>query len=187
MTVLLASTGRGSSLGGVKLTAEGSASSFEALPAAALAALARADPGGRSGVAAQFTTTLFDPYVDAPLGSGITRLAFATPAGAEVAVANLTVPILFSIPAGPAAGDAPGESGKQMACSFWDAARRVYRCALMRPQPLSVIIIWWCNEERRDAFSSADAPDETLFPGSSASQHRGLREPPEPAPTRPCL
>lgn len=79
-----------------------------------------------SQVAAQFTSTAFDPYTDAPLGSGITRLSFASPGGVEISLQDLSMPILFSIPSGPG-GDAAAE-GKQAACTFWDPAKGVYRC-----------------------------------------------------------
>lgn len=132
MTVSLESTGKGSSLENATLTAPGSAAAVSPLPPEVLALLAAADPNGTSGVAFQLTSTAFDPYVDAPLGDGITRVAFAAGAdGSPVEVAGLAMPISFELPLVAAAG---GDGGAQQGvCSFWDAARGAYRCVLLRP------------------------------------------------------
>lgn len=130
ISIQVASTGQRSSLEGSPITSSGSTSVFEALPPAALAILAASDPNGTAGVVTLFTTTTFDPYIDAPAGSGITRLAFSSPVdGSPIEVSNLSTPILFSLPSMGGDGDRVG------VCSFWDTAGGAYRRARARAIP----------------------------------------------------
>ena len=111
------------------LSAPGSASSFDPLPPAALAA------GGGAPVAALFLSLAFDAHGGAGSNNtgGVTRLAFSSAAGAPLAVSGLATPILFSLPPSALA------DGQQAACSWWDAAASNYSpagCAsLPNPAP----------------------------------------------------
>lgn len=88
-------------------------------------------------VVSVFLSTTFDPYVAAKMGSGISRLAFAThdEEPADVPLANLSAPVVFSLPAtnytlrDPAGRGAPKET--ESACIFWDERLNAYRCAAM--------------------------------------------------------
>lgn len=89
---------------------------FDPLPPGALSGV----PQG-SAVVSQVLQLGFDAYGDpAANNTGVGRLALATADGAPVAVANLTVPISFQLPA------LNVTTGQQASCQFWDEARRVY-------------------------------------------------------------
>lgn len=81
-------------------------------------------------VAAQYVTTTFDPYISAPAGSGITRLAFSSPLdGSPIELSNLSAPVQFTLPATPLS--LTGESGAngRAVCAFWSEAEGAYRRA----------------------------------------------------------
>ena len=103
------------------LTATGSPSVFEPLPAGLLA-------GATTPVVTKFFSLAFDPNAGSSNGSamnttGLTRLAFSAPGGAEIPVANAVVPIRFSLPPVNASGD------DQAVCSYWDTKALAYATA----------------------------------------------------------
>jgi hypothetical protein len=109
-----------SRLATANLSAPGSASAFEALPAGALAALAaRGAP-----VSTHFLSLAFDAHGGAQSNNrgGVTRLAFFD-AGAAVPVANLPAPLRFSVPASTL------PAGSRAACSWWNDADGNYSSA----------------------------------------------------------
>ena len=104
-----------------QLTAPGSPSVFEPLPAELLA-------GVTTPVVTQFFSLAFDPYAGSSNASaiattGLTRLAFSAPDGGEIPVANAVVPIRFSLPAVNTGADG------QAVCSYWDTKARAYATA----------------------------------------------------------
>jgi hypothetical protein len=102
------------------LTAPGSSSAFDALPPGAL------DGAGAQPVSTLFLSLAFDAHGGAASNNtgGVTRLAFASAAsGAAVDVANLSRPLLFTMPASPLAG------GQRTSCAWWDAATLSYNAA----------------------------------------------------------
>jgi hypothetical protein len=108
------------------LSAPGSNSSFDALPAGALAG------AGGQPVSTLFLSLAFDPHASGNSSvnntGGLTRLAFSTPAApggtsAPVAVENLPTPLLFSVPASTLA------PGQQSACAWWDERVAEYSSA----------------------------------------------------------
>ncbi len=102
------------------LTAPGSVSSFDALPAGTLSAA-----GG--AVSTLFLALAFDPHGN---GSSMTRLAFTdATGGAPVPVENLTTPLLFTLPPAPAA------NGTRAQCAWWDVAAGAYSGAACAPLP----------------------------------------------------
>jgi len=128
--------------------AVGAGASFAPLPARAFeSAIAAAAAGGAgiSSVLTEFRSLSYDPTPDAlPASlsneSGMSRLAFTLPGliyssapPSAVAVANLSVPILFNLTA-----RAPPPSGARAACAFLDVASGSYAtrgCAAL-PSPL---------------------------------------------------
>ena len=97
------------------LTAPGSPSSFQPMPADLLANAAGA-------VVTQFFSLAFDPNRNANSTTnttGLTRLAFNNPDGSPIVVANASKPILFTLPF-VNVGDG------QAVCSFWDTAANTY-------------------------------------------------------------
>jgi hypothetical protein len=94
------------------LTAPGSSSSFS-LPSSMFGGDAT-EP-----VRTTFSSFTFDPYeLDMNnSGTGVTRLAFSSPAGAAVEVSNCTTPILFSLPPVPGLAD-----GTKAQCQWWDVS-----------------------------------------------------------------
>lgn len=98
MSVALDSPGQSSRLFSAPLSATGSASRFDPLPAGALSA------AGGAPVATTFLSLAFNPHGGAAAAgaggsSGMTRLQFGAGAGgAEVEVANLSRPITFTLP-----------------------------------------------------------------------------------------
>jgi hypothetical protein len=104
-----------------QLTAPGSPSVFEPLPAELLA-------GVTTPMVTQFFSLAFDPNgggsnASAIATTGLTRLAFSAPGGAEIPVANAVVPIRFSLP--PVNTGADG----QAVCSYWDTKVLKYATA----------------------------------------------------------
>ena len=109
------------------ISAPGSPSSFDAIPAGLLSS-------GSAAVVTQFRSLAFDPYSTVTANSsaaganistvgGVTRLAFSTAAGPLV-VANATTPITFTLPAVPTAGGV-----NQSVCAFYDTAAGAYSTA----------------------------------------------------------
>lgn len=94
-------------------------------------------------VVANLLTTTFDPWARNPLGSGITRLVFfsrqpppstATSQGGkkaalrELSIANLSTPILFSIPATQSSLSSEVAADKrETLCGFWVPSTKIYR------------------------------------------------------------
>ena len=110
------------------LTAPGSPSKFEPLPADLLA-------GASGNVVTTFLSLAFDPYASLSSGNatnastaanvtfattGVTRLAFSNPDGSAIEVANASTPVRFTLPRVNTSGDA------QAVCSFWDTAVQKY-------------------------------------------------------------
>ncbi len=99
------------------LTAPGSNSTFDPLPAGVLAA------AGLEPVNTLFMSLAFDVHVDNNT-AGITRLAFTKAASGEaVAVQNLTSPLLFTLPSTELA------AAQQHTCAWWDEAAGAYSTA----------------------------------------------------------
>ena len=102
------------------LTAPGSPSSFEPMPADLLA-------GVTTPVVTQFFSLKFDPNgggngsAPALKTTGVTRLAFSSPSGDAIEVANASTPIRFTLPRVDTGGGAD-----QAVCSFWDTAAGAY-------------------------------------------------------------
>jgi hypothetical protein len=99
------------------LTAPGSASAFEPMPAGLLPT--------SSPVVTQFFSLKFDPNGGTTSGgaesnSGVTRLAFTNPNGSALAVENAAKPILFALPR------VSLDAESQAMCTFWDAATKSY-------------------------------------------------------------
>lgn len=102
------------------------------LPASAL-------PPGTSGFITTFAAFSFDPNLGlavAPNGlrtTGVTSLSLSTPGGAPIIVANLTSPVVFSLP--PVSPPA-GQTGT---CVWWDASSGAYSStgcvSVPNPQP----------------------------------------------------
>ena len=97
------------------LTAPGSPSAFQPMPADLLANAAGA-------VVTQFFSLAFDPNPrDSNMSTtGLTRLAFNNPDGSPIVVANASKPVLFTLPFVNAGSDG------QAVCSFWDTAAKAY-------------------------------------------------------------
>jgi hypothetical protein len=100
-----------SRLTSMPLTAPGSPSSFEPMPAGLL------DPN--AAVVTQFFSLAFDPNGGANT-TGVTRLAFSNPDGSPIPVEDALTPIRFSLPRVDTSGDA------QAVCSFWDTSAGAY-------------------------------------------------------------
>ena len=116
------------------ISAPGSASSFNALPAGLLASSA----GANTAVLTEFRAVSFDPWTNATSASlnrtgGSTRLAFSSASG-PITVANASTPILFTLPGVSAAG-----SNAQAVCSFYNTSSGQYSTqgciAVPNPQP----------------------------------------------------
>ena len=91
------------------LSALGSASSFAPMPEGVL-------PTATPVVTTFLSVNSFDPHNSGMSVSGMTRLAFSNADGSSIAVANLTTPILFSLPL------VQVSAGSKAACMFWDEA-----------------------------------------------------------------
>jgi hypothetical protein len=103
------------------LTAPGSPSSFEPMPAGLL-------DGVTTPIVTQFYSLAFDPNSgggndSAIATTGLTRLAFSAPGGAEIPVADAVVPIRFSLPKVDTGADG------QAVCSYWDTVALAYATA----------------------------------------------------------
>lgn len=136
MAVSLEPPGPGSRIFNQPLTAPGSGSAFDPLPADALNA------AGDNPVQTTFLSLAFDPHGGSSTdgsSSGMTRLAFGT-GGAEVPVAGLEVPITFTLPR------APLVNGTSAQCSFWNADDGEYQTAgctqIPNPLPLNHTGFW---------------------------------------------
>ena len=113
------------------LTAPGSSSSFDPLPAGTLAAA-----GSGVAVSTLFLALSFNPHGGGSSSTaGITRLAFSNPAagGAAVPVENLTAPLLFTLAASTLTNNTRAQ------CTWWDASAGNYSgagcMALPSPNP----------------------------------------------------
>jgi hypothetical protein len=103
------------------LTAPGSPSAFEPMPAGLL-------DGLTTPIVTQFYSLAFDPNSaggndSAIATTGLTRLAFSAPGGAEIPVADAVVPIRFSLPKVDTGADG------QAVCSYWDTVALAYATA----------------------------------------------------------
>jgi hypothetical protein len=134
------------------LSAPGSNSSFDPLPADALAA------AGGAPVSTLFLSLAFDAYggPDSNNSGGVTRLEFkAADDGAPVAVRGLAAPVLFTM---PPAVLAPGQ---RATCSWWDAAAGTYSAdgcaALPSPYPPGHELAFSAGFVASDAASLATA------------------------------
>jgi hypothetical protein len=129
MSVAFNDGGADSPLFSAPLSAPGSNSSFDPLPAGALAA------AGGAPVASTFLSLAFDAHAGGASNNtgGVTRLAFASAAGAAVPVADLAAPLLFTLPASTL------RAGQQASCAWWDATVGAYSAegcaALPSPTP----------------------------------------------------
>lgn len=206
MSLQLAATGAGSSLGSGAITAPGSGAAFSALPDEAVRALSASDPNGTRGVRMQFVSTAFDPFDPQSLlqaseeedpaaglgsGGGVTRLEFQNPeTGRQVPVQNLKTPIVFSIPAPEAVLGAGGAGGGQQgACQFWDETKKAYRRG--GGVSLSPLLPLWFPQICLPPPPGAETRFCPLFNRrylipfrSLLLQHRRLCEPPQPAAPR---
>jgi hypothetical protein len=108
------------------LSAPNSSSSFDPVPASALAGAAP-----DASVVTQFFSLAFDPNGGGG-STGVTRLAFTNDDGSAIAVEDQTTPITFTLPA--VDGDAGGGSrrhllaaaGEQGACTYWSVSTSAY-------------------------------------------------------------
>ncbi len=119
MRVSLDAPGPDSPLFSGPLSALGSASAFEALPATLF------DGAGdlSAGVRTQFASLSFDPYateVD-PNATGITTLSFTTTSGAAIFVSELRTPVRFTLPALTSLAD-----GTKAQCQYWNTSTLGY-------------------------------------------------------------
>ncbi len=99
------------------ITASGSASAFQPMPAGLLPTT--------TPVVTTFLSLKFDPNGastdgGATVNSGVTRLAFSNADGSAVPVENAAIPILFSLPA------VTLDPESQAACTYWDEATKTY-------------------------------------------------------------
>lgn len=106
------------------ITVAGSPTAFAPMPAGVFAA---AGNDTRAGVSSVFHNLNFDPYTcggndTVPVNSGVARLAFSTPSGKPLTVANLTKPILFTIPS----GNPKPNTNSSAVCSFWNETLKAY-------------------------------------------------------------
>jgi hypothetical protein len=94
------------------LTAPGSPSAFQPMPANLLPT--------STPIITQFFSLAFDPHAASSTlnTTGMTRLAFSNLDGSPIEVANATTPIRFTLPRVPTGGRA--------ACLFWDPAAGAY-------------------------------------------------------------
>lgn len=158
-------------------TAPGTATSFAPLPAEATARLARATTGGPSaGVLSQFFSLAFLPYPDPDFPSSTAdaaaqqptaRLRFADPvSGAEIALGNLSTPIVFSMPSPVGvSGGAPVAA----TCRYWDVRKQrltTEGCfALPSPRPpASALTVAWLPEAQRPPGADLSALWEASGP-----------------------
>jgi hypothetical protein len=112
------------------LSAPGSGSAFAPMPAGLL------DGAGdvSGGVRTQFCTFTFDPFAPDADSTGVTQLTFFstnTNSNSELPVADLVVPIRFTLPPVPALQAAPagGGPGLKSQCAWWDASAAAYSTA----------------------------------------------------------
>jgi hypothetical protein len=116
-----AGAGSGSRLFSQGISAPGALSAFQPLPAGIFDGL---DVSG--GVRTQFASFSFDMHQLQAVNSstGVTRLVFTSSAdGTELPVANLSAPVLFSLPPLAAA------DGLKAQCQFWEVAAGTYSTA----------------------------------------------------------
>jgi hypothetical protein len=129
-----ATPGSSSRLFSAPISAPGSASQFDALPAGALGNVV-------GGVRTQFASFTFDPHVLDINSTGVTRLVFSNASGSELPVVSLSTPILFSMPRLPTLAD-----GFKAQCQFWDTAAQNYStvgCVSMPdPRPAGHAFAW---------------------------------------------
>jgi hypothetical protein len=125
MRVSLDAVGASSRLFTQPLTAAGSASSFEPMPVGLFG-------NSTAAVRTQFVSLTFDPFEpgSSATATGVTRLAFSSMSGAEVAVSDLAAPVYFSLPRVPGLAD-----GLKAQCQFWDKAALRYSTAGCVGQP----------------------------------------------------
>jgi hypothetical protein len=142
------------------LTAPGSASAFQPMPAGLLPS---ATP-----VVTQFFSLKFDPNSAATAGgaasnSGVTRLAFTNPDGSAVLVANAVKPILFALPR------VSLDAESQAMCTYWDAATKSYPThgciGVPNPQPPNHTLAF---------IPGYQTPDDTSLASAWNISERGL-------------
>ena len=126
----------GSRLTTQPLTAPGSPSSFQPMPAGLL-------PTDKP-IVTQFFSLAFDPNgANSTLNTtGVTRLAFTNVDGSPIPVANATTPIAFTLPR----VDTGGED--QAVCSFWDPAAGAYAthgCVAHAPAAPALFVLTRCT------------------------------------------
>jgi hypothetical protein len=92
-----------------------SGAAFAPLPPGALSAAPDGAP-----VQSTFSAMAFDPYAGTSSGTGVVKLAFSSPDGAEIPVRGLSSPITFAMPAMAL------PEGMQARCSFWDTSAVAY-------------------------------------------------------------
>jgi hypothetical protein len=158
-------------LSSMTLTFPNSSSAFEPMPAGLLA-------GVSTSVITEFMTLAFDPYASDDAGSGsnfttqggVTRLAFSSPGGVAITVANASTPIRFTLPA----VNLSAGGKQQAACAFWDPAASAYSragcVALPNPRPpnSSVFFVAGFNATSdTDMMRAWDITNSTLAVGCS--------------------
>jgi hypothetical protein len=114
MRVQLDAPDAGSRLFSEPLTVVGSASSFSPMPASLFA-------GATGAVRTRFSSLTFDPFGLDTASTGVTRLAFSTPGGVALEVANLHSPIAFTLPVLATLAD-----GAKAECQYWDTTALRY-------------------------------------------------------------
>jgi hypothetical protein len=123
--------GASSRLSTTSLTVEGSGASFAPMPANLFDGNEAQTAGG---VVTEFRNLAFDPYGDNAT-TGVTRLAFTTPAGAPIVVEGKSTPIRFTLPPVALAGG----DDLLARCQFYDQAAGAYATAgcvgVPSPQP----------------------------------------------------
>ena len=147
------------------ITAPGSGSSFDPLPAAALA-------GATGAVRTKFLSLAFDPYSSPSAAAaagrgGITRLALTSAningTFAPLPVASLTQLLTFSLPAPTTMGAGGGGAAParlQAACTYWDEAVAAYSSAgcVAQPSPLpGGLSVQWADNFTAGADSAGSA------------------------------
>ena len=136
------------------LTAPGSPSAFEPMPTDLLA-------GVTTPIVTQFFSLAFDPNggggsAPALNTTGVTRLAFSSPGGDAIEVANASAPIRFTLPRVDTGGGTD-----QAVCSFWDTAAGAYAThgcvGVPNPAPPGHSVFFIDNFQTPDDASLASA------------------------------
>lgn len=129
---------------GNPITTDGSLSQFDPLPEAALALLS----SRLNGVLSEFLSLDFNTYAatreEAESTGGITRLKFSDPvSGEEIKVQNLSMPILFTL---PAPRMLVSDGSVAASCQFWDEKAKKFSskgcAAAPNPRPVNHDVFW---------------------------------------------